>query len=135
MQPTTTTKVTIRNNRRVISELIYKSDGNIQPAYEPEHIGRISRQEVEEKYMSHSKYNQMLSDKRKEEIWQQILENRQKLASIVLTTRHQGNRIIRPLPQQVSMFTKSVNAVNRVINSIFDHQSTPYSQIQQFKLA
>lgn len=133
------TKVTFKGNRvtgvrKVVSERIFEGY-TPESAYQPEHIGRLSKQEVEEKYIAHSKFQQwQKSEARKDEIWLQILEGRKELQNIILTRKHVGNRVIAPNKEEVSIFIKGANAVNRIINSIFEHTSTPYSQIQQMQL-
>lgn len=134
MQQITFTKRADGTYRKIVSERVFEGY-TPEPAYQPEHIGRIPKDQVESVYMSNRKYNQHLSELRKEQLWQEIVSNRQQLANIVLTRKHIGNRVISPNKQEVSMLIKGINAVNRVINSIFEHTSTPYSQIQQMQLS
>lgn len=130
MQITITKSADGTYRRTVPAQLIYQGIPveQIAPAYCPEHIGRLSKDQVEAVYMSNKRYNQALSEIRKDQIWNQILENRKALSSIVLSTRHlTDNKIVRPLPQQVSMFTRSCNSINKLVNCMFEKL---YSQPQ-----
>lgn len=138
MEPTT--KVTFKGNRvtgvrRVVSELVHAGT-EPQEAYTPEHLGKLSADQIEAKYMTNRKYNQMLSDKRKDEIYAQIIEGRKQLRNIAISTQHRSaNTTVRPVPAIAKAAIRTLENISNFVDRIVNYTSTPYSQIQQMQLS